>query len=110
MQRHKIRKKEQERKNEKTKKKKKRGHKETKKQRIKKEKRKKERKKDEEAIALGTTLEQRFAIGPEAGGAKKGRICASWYNNNHNQLMHLLKRFFIQTQPIYAFGYAPFLL
>ena len=22
--------------------------------------------------------------------------------------MHLLKRFFIQTQPIYAFGYAPF--
>ena len=75
-----------------------------------KKERKKIRKKDEEAIALGTFLEQRFAIGPEAGGAKKGRICASWYNNNHNQLMHLLKRFFIQTQPIYAFGYAPFLL
>ena len=67
-------------------------------------------KKMKEPSLLGTTLEQRFAIGPEAGGAKKGRICAIWYNNNHNQLMHLLKRFFIQTQPIYAFGYAPFLL
>ena len=28
----------------------------------------KQRNKDEEAIALGTILEQRFAIGPEAGG------------------------------------------
>ena len=30
------------------------------------------REKDEEAIALGTTLEQSFAIGPEAGGVEKG--------------------------------------
>ena len=30
----------------------------------------KERKKDEKAITLGITLEQCFAIGPEAGGDK----------------------------------------
>ena len=30
------------------------------------------REKDEEVIALGTFLEQRFAIGPEAGGLEKG--------------------------------------
>ena len=36
------------------------------------------REKDEEAIALGTTLEQSFAIGPEAGGVEKGgRTCAN---------------------------------
>ena len=34
--------------------------------------RKKQSKKDEEAIAFGTTLEQNFAIGPEAGRKEKG--------------------------------------
>ena len=34
--------------------------------------------KDEEAITVGTTLEQSFAIGPEAGGGgERGRTCAS---------------------------------
>jgi hypothetical protein len=36
------------------------------------------REKDEEAIALGTFLEQRFAIGPEAGGWRKGADVCKW--------------------------------
>ena len=49
-----------------------------------KKQRNKQRKKDEEAIALGTTLEQSFAIGPEAGGAEKGGGHCKWARTNRD--------------------------
>ena len=69
-------------------------------------------KEDEEAIALGTTPEQSFAIAPEAGvfGERGGHVRVDTITITTNLCICLSAFLHKRAQPIYAFGYAPFLL